>query len=168
MPHSHDECRPWVIERVRGLAPQTILDIGVGYGTYARELRPFLPDCKFVGVEIFEPYVGRYELEDWYDELIIGDAREIEFPESDIVIAGDVLEHMRLDQAAAVWEKARKAARQAVFVSVPIVEYPQGAFEGNEHEAHLHTWTHDLVLSLPGVEAWVTGEVVGAYLVRPA
>lgn len=169
MPYSSGECKDWTRDRVLELAPQTIVDVGAGHGTYARLLRPLLPECRFVGIEVFEPYVERFGLNEWYDEIIIADVREmVSIPTADVVICGDVIEHMTFADASRVWQLARLAARKAAFVALPVVPYPQGAWEGNEHEAHLHTWDHDLAVSMPGVEAFALGErEIGAYQLSP-
>jgi SAM-dependent methyltransferase len=145
----------------------SVLDIGPGSGTYADLLRPRL-SARFTAIEIFEPYVSRFRLNRKYDEIILGDAREVEFPDVDLVILGDVLEHMEVTDALTVWDKARGAARLGVLLSLPIVVFEQGCVDGNEHEAHLHHWTHNEVLTLlPGIYKSWTGSIVGCYLGAP-
>ena len=73
--------------------PLTVLDIGPGVGTYAKLLAG--PDVSgLIGLEIWEPYVQTYRLREYYDEIIIGDARLVDLPQADVVILGDVAEHM--------------------------------------------------------------------------
>lgn len=130
-------------------------------------LRPRLPGCVLIGLEIFEPYVAQFGLRERYDKLLIGDARTAPFPTVDVVILGDVLEHMTREDALAVWDKARRAARMAVFASVPLGDFPQGAEYGNNYERHLTTWTHAELRALPGVVECAPGRVVGVYEARP-
>lgn len=165
MPWSSTEGKDWLVDRIRALSPMSVLDIGPGAGIYATLLRPVLePGAKFHALEIHEPYVERFGLRDLYDRVDIGDARDMKFPRLDVVILGDVIEHMTLDEAKVVWFKARAAAKQAVFLSLPIVEYPQGECEGNPHEAHLHTWDHDMVVrELDGIREWATFTQIGVY-----
>ena len=96
MPLSSAEGKSWTKERIYALAdagPVTVLDIGPGVGTYAKLLAG--PEvARLTGVEIFEPYVHTYRLREYYDEIIIGDAREVDLPAADVVILGDVAEHM--------------------------------------------------------------------------
>lgn len=168
MPYSAWEGKDWLQECIVNNSPASVLDIGVGEGTYALLLRPKLRRAHFTGIEIFEPYVEMFNLRKLYDRLIIADARDIEWPKADVVIMGDVIEHMVYDDAVKLWDKARHAARKAVFVSLPIVDFPQGPEFGNDHECHLHTWTHEQVMALPGVvKCWV-GELLGCYKVSPA
>jgi SAM-dependent methyltransferase len=167
MPMSSAEGKEWTKERVHSLAvdgPISVLDIGPGVGTYAKLLAG--PSVSHItGIEIFEPYVHTYRLRQYYDEIIIGDARTTDFPDTDIVILGDVAEHMTEAEALALWDKSAKAARVAVYLSIPIVHYPQGHIEGNEHEHHVvDDWNHERVLAaFTGIGAWWTGTEVGVY-----
>lgn len=169
MPYSSGEGKDWLTARLIELAPLTVLDVGVGAGTYATLMRPHLPSAWWVGIEIHEPYVERFGLHDLYDQLIIADVRRLsELPAVDVVICGDVLEHMILEDACRVWRRCRAAARKAVFVAIPIVLYPQGGWEDNPYEAHLHTWSHSEVLHhLDGVRDWALGEEIGVYVADP-
>lgn len=167
MPFSDAEGKDWLADRIVGHAPASILDIGVGAGTYAQLLRPLLPYVTLTGIEVHEPYVAMFDLDNWYEKLIIGDAREIDWPTVDVVIMGDVLEHMTYQDAAAMWDKARNTARTAVFASLPLGVHPQGAEFGNEHERHVHSWTHRQFMRLPGVVGSWRGRVLGCYEATP-
>jgi hypothetical protein len=167
VPYSDAQGKDWLQECIINNSPASILDIGVGAGTYSRLLRPKLRRAHFIGIEVFEPYVEMFDLHEHYDELIVADAREVEWPRVDVVIMGDVIEHMAYDDAVAMWDKARRTARKSVFVSLPIIFAPQGAEFGNEHERHMHHWTHEEVLKLPGIVKYWTGDVLGCYKVSP-
>ncbi|SDP38860.1 Methyltransferase domain-containing protein [Nakamurella panacisegetis] len=163
---SSSEGKGWVKERVEALAggPLDVVDVGPGVGTYAKLLAG--PSVgRIVGIEIFEPYVTTYRLHEYYDEIIIGDVREVELPSTDVVILGDVAEHMTEEQALDLWARSAAAARRAVYLSIPIVHYPQGEIEGNEHEHHVvDDWDHDKVMSaFPGIGRYFTGNEVGVY-----
>jgi len=167
MPMSSDEGKGWIHDRIGLLAasrPVAVLDIGPGVGTYAKLLKD-LPIERITGIEIYEPYVHTYRLRTYYDEIIVADAREADFPAVDVVILGDVAEHMSEDDALRLWDKARAAAKQAVYLSIPVVHYPQGEIEGNPHEVHIvDDWDHDRILkTFEGIgECW-TGTEVGVY-----
>lgn len=169
MPRSSGEGKLWTCDRIAVLQPTSVLDIGPGVGTYHDLLHTRLfPQPHWSCIEIFEPYVDKYSLRGKYSTVIVGDARTEPFPTVDVVILGDVLEHLHLDDAIKVWAKARAAARKAVFLSLPIIEYPQGELEGNIHETHLHTWSHQLVLdSLPGIVDHATYREIGVYQANP-
>ena len=97
MPWSNPENQQWVLNKVVQLKPQTILDVGAGYGTYARLLRPYVP-ARYVAIEIFENYISEYKLKELYDEVWLEDVRKYVSLESDLIIFGDVLEHMSKEQ----------------------------------------------------------------------
>lgn len=167
MPWSVEEGKPWVATRVIAHRPMSLLDVGAGSGTWSMVLRPVLPGCSLIALEVWQPYVARFDLHRRYDEVIIGDVRTAPLPTVDIVMLGDVLEHMSRDDAHAVWHRARTTARRAVFASVPIGEHPQGPEEGNDYERHVDTWTWDDVWNLPGVIAGKPGVVVGVVEAEP-
>lgn len=164
MPISSSEGKDWTRRKVLDLAPGSLLDVGAGAGTYARLLAEDRP-ARLVALEVFEPYVERYGLNELYDEVILGDARTTDLPEADVVVLGDVAEHMSVAEAQDLWRRAGEAARRAVFMSIPIVHYPQGELEDNAHEVHVvDDWDHDKVLAaFPGITDSFRGEVVGVY-----
>ena len=167
MPMSSAEGKEWIRTRVAGLGaerPVTVLDVGPGVGTYAKLLAgPTL--ARIIGLEIWEPYVHTYRLHDYYDEIVLGDARTMDLPETDVVVLGDVAEHMSAAEALELWRRSAAVARRAVYLSIPIVHYPQHAIEGNPHEHHVvDDWDHERVLaSFEGIGAWWTGAEVGVY-----
>lgn len=166
MPYSTPEGRPWMLQRLAQVNPDSMLDIGCGSGTYSHLIHNHYPHAALIGIEVWEPYVQRFNLNDLYDELIVGDVREVDpLPNADVVILGDVLEHMTTDDAVKVWDRARMAARKAVYLSIPIVHYPQGECEGNPHEAHVvDDYTHQRILdTFPGITAQWTGREIGVY-----
>jgi hypothetical protein len=167
MPMSSPEGKGWVKERVGALAqqgPLDVLDVGPGVGTYAKLLAG--PEVsRITGIEIYAPYVETYRLRQYYDDIIIGDVREVEMPPADVVILGDVAEHMTEAEAIDLWSRSATAARKAVYLSIPIVHYPQGEIEGNEHEHHVvDDWDHHKVMeAFPGIGRYWLGDEVGVY-----
>src|SRR4051794_34431011 len=109
MPHSSREGKEWTAERVSELAPRRVLDVGPGVGTYVDLLRPLLPGSHWTGLEVHRPYVERFDLGDRYDDLLIGDVRAFDWQARgnwDLVIFGDVLEHLDLIDARRAWCRA--------------------------------------------------------------
>lgn len=164
MPISSTEGKSWTKDRIAALGPVSVLDVGAGAGTYAKLLAD-LDTTRVTALEVFEPYVSTYRLQELYDEVLVGDARTTDLPNADVIILGDVAEHMERDEALDLWERAARAARRAVYLSIPIVHYPQGALEHNDHEVHVvDDWDHDTVLVVfTGIGAHWTGDVVGVY-----
>jgi SAM-dependent methyltransferase len=167
MPMSSPEGKSWIKARVQALAadgPLEVVDVGPGVGTYAKLLAG--PGVAHItGIEVYEPYVETYRLREYYDQIVLGDIRTTPIPPCDVVILGDVVEHMTEDEAVAVWDAAGRAARRAVYLSIPIVHYPQGEIEGNPHEVHVvEDWDHEHVLArFPGIGAYELGHEVGVY-----
>lgn len=137
MPHSarenDEDVRRFVIDH----DIDRVLDVGAGSGTYAHLLGEF---CHLDAIEVWQPYVEEYRLEDLYQNICVADvlwcvgmeARE----KWDLVIFGDVLEHMSQEGALMVWNWAHTIARWGL-ISAPIVPFPQGTEHGNPYEAHV-------------------------------
>jgi len=111
-----------------------ILDVGSGIGTYSDLLRPkgFINiDC----VEVFEQYVIDYNLKEKYNNVFIGDVTKINinFDVYDLIIFGDVLEHIDLESAKNL---LNRLSNKNLIVAVPF-ESKQGEHFGNSYEIHL-------------------------------
>ena len=163
MPYSFDQGKQYIKNILGRVKPARILDIGPGSGTYAK----LYPDAKWTGIEIYEPYVERFDLNNLYEKVIIADAREYDFGELgrfDAVVAGDVLEHMTAEDAKSLLEKL-KALSSTVIVSIPIGHFPQGEWEGNPHEAHVvDDWTDAKFREVFGEPTWgVVEGAIGVY-----
>ena len=122
---------------MKRINPETALDIGAGSGTYAR----MFPDVVWSGIEIWEPYLHQYNLAALYSGGIrLADARDLGREEIsgrwDVAVAGDVLEHMTVDEARALMATLRRLA-DYVIISIPIGYYPQDEYEGNPYEVHV-------------------------------
>jgi cyclopropane fatty-acyl-phospholipid synthase-like methyltransferase len=165
MPGSLDEGKDLSLEWVRKINPERILDIGAGWGTYARLIRNNGIDVIIDGIEVWQPYVAKYQLNLWYNKLYNVDARNWEDFDYDLVIMGDVLEHMTKEEAVAIWDKVSKNAKAAI-ISIPIIHYPQGEYEGNPYEEHVKDdWTTDEVLNtFDNITEFMEYESVGVFL----
>ena len=163
MPTSNPESRKWATETIKGLAPKHVLDIGPGEGTYGRMRGP---NQDWEAVEIFEPYVARYNLTSIYDDVIIGDGLEFlerTYDKWDLIIMGDVVEHLVKEDGYRIMRLALQRA-DYVLVVMPHGEYKQGPMEGNAHEEHLATWETEEMLEFAGarlVDSWSGGTVTG-------
>jgi len=143
-----------------------VLDIGAGAGTYPALYRDSLKDCKWVGIEIWEPYKIKYELEKQYDTLLIGDARSMQFNYYDVCFLGDVLEHMTKEEAVSLVRKLKDSCTY-IIISIPIIDYPQDTINGNPYEVHIKDdWSHEEVIqTFPDVKKFWTGQTIGVYLI---
>ena len=163
MPFSFDQGKQYIRNIVGRVNHDTMLDIGPGSGTYAK----MFPDSKWTGIEIFEPYVEKYNLKNLYENIIIADAREYDIKSLgtfDVAIAGDVLEHMTAEEAVLVLDKLKSVA-STIIVSIPIGHHPQGEYDGNIHETHVvDDWTDEKIKEVFGKPTWsVVDGPIGVY-----
>ena len=174
MPTSDAEGKDWSLEKFRYHLPNTVCDVGPGEGTYAKLFRPVHEGVWWTGIEVHRPYIKKYRLNStktrrMYDELHVEDVRESESHlfHRDLVIFGDVLEHVERDDAVALLQRAEAAGAWNILVSVPIVDSPQGEVDGNPHEAHLHQWDADdmdaVMASLGGKVETFRGGTLGCW-----
>jgi predicted TPR repeat methyltransferase len=144
MPESIRENDADVIAFVEENNVRTVLDIGAGKGTYGTLLRPYTE--RIDAIEIWEPYVEEFGLRKIYDTVVIDDFRN--WPDYaltghkwDLIVFGDVLEHMSAEESRKVWTHASHMAKFGL-ISVPIIHYPQGAEFGNPYEVHVQDHLH--------------------------
>lgn len=168
MPASALEGRDIMFSWMQAQQPLSVVDVGPGEGTYGRMFRRLYRRPYLIGIEAWKPYVQRFDLTTVYDLVIQRDIRELtihEWPRTDVVILGDVLEHMTVQEAQRVWSLARSSAHKAVYLSIPIVRSPQGAVHGNPFETHVvEDWSHEKVLdAFPGITWHWQGTIVGRY-----
>lgn len=174
MPTSDAEGKDWSLERFRYHLPNTVTDIGPGEGTYAKLMRPVHEGVWWTAIEIHKPYIAKYKLKStktrrMYDEIHVEDVRESEdhLFHRDLVILGDVLEHMSRGSAVNLLEAIEAAGAWNILVSVPIVESVQGEVDGNPHEAHLHQWDADdmdaVLAGLGGKTDSMRGSTLGVW-----
>ena len=109
-----------------------ILDAGPGIGTYYYILNHYFQsiDC----VEIHKPYIDRYNLKNKYSNVYNCDVLELDVSKYDIIIMGDVLEHLPVIESQNLIKNIIEKC-QEVIVVVPW-EYRQGIIDGNTHEVH--------------------------------
>ncbi|MDX3507453.1 class I SAM-dependent methyltransferase [Streptomyces caniscabiei] len=174
MPTSDAEGKDWSLERFTRHQPNTVTDIGPGEGTYARLFRPAHKGIWWTAIEIHKPYVAKYKLKStktrsMYDEIHVEDARQSagHLFHRDLVIAGDVLEHMPRQDAVDLLHRIHDAGAWHILISVPIVDSQQGEVDGNAHEAHLHQWDQDdmdqVLADLGGTLEAFYGDTLGVW-----
>lgn len=157
MPDSIRENDSDVLEFVAKHGIKTVLDVGCGFGTYGKLLGSEVTTID--GVEVWKPYIDMFNLEYVYSSITNIDVRDL--PEEfytpyDLVIFGDVLEHMMADESKLVWQNASQA--RFTLMSVPIVHWPQGALWNNPYEVHKQEHLHPADIEQdygPFVEQWI-------------
>jgi hypothetical protein len=168
MPNSSWEHADWAVERFVQLHDgATVVDVGPGSGKWSKLLRDGQRRSRgdrWIGLEVHAPYVERFNLPSLYDEVVVGDVRDE--PDlllmADVVILGDVLEHLEEQQARDLCA-ALVAAGVGLLVAGPIVEYPQGSWEGNDHEAHLWHPTPQDWIDMVQPDEHILGDPCGTF-----
>jgi hypothetical protein len=144
----YDATYDWAGTRVRTLVistydpvETTILDVGAGWGKY----RDLLPEYRCMDAcEIWKPYIEGEDLHSRYRHVFDVDIVDLVALDTwhpgryDLVIMGDVLEHLTRPRAQFVVSRLG-----AALVVVPFL-YPQNEVDGNPHEVH---WQSDLTPS---------------------
>jgi predicted TPR repeat methyltransferase len=168
MPTSDPTNKLWSIREIKRLNPKTILDVGTGVGDYLALIRSYLsPDIVVDGVEVWQPYVEEYSLKERYDHLFVQDVREMTDFNYDLIIFGDVLEHMPEEDSVRLWAAASQQAKYGL-ISIPLGHHPQGAYAGNPYEVHHEEdWDVDRVLkTFPGIIRHKTFDITGVFIAR--
>jgi SAM-dependent methyltransferase len=135
MPFSIKAGKKIVRKHLLDTLPSTtrVLDVGAGEGTYHTLLGDYFP--AFDAVEIHEPYIGEYKLKDKYREVFHASAVDFDgYDNYDLVIFGDVLEHISVADTQAILAKCKNV--KEVLIAVPY-ESKQGAWHGVESERHI-------------------------------
>ena len=169
MPHSDRANKGYTIDYIKeNIKPSTVLDVGAGAGIYAEIIRKHMGDSvNITGVEAWEPYVEEFDLNNKYDQLDLQDIREREYFNYDLVIFGDVLEHMTKQEALEVWTKASTQAKWGI-ISVPIIHYHQGPAFDNPYEIHVEEdWNAADVLDFfPHIVDHKEFEITGVFIAK--
>lgn len=116
----------WIRENFS--AGAEILDVGACDGIWRQLLLEYTMDA----VEIHGPNADRLH---GYRKVFRRDVDGLDYEHYDLIIFGDVIEHMDVEKAQRVLAYARPRCRDMV-VAVPFL-YPQDAFGGNPWEKHL-------------------------------
>ena len=109
-----------------------VLDVGCGEGTYYELLHDYFKNID--GVEIFRPNIDNYELESKYNNVYNVDIRDFKYEYYDIIIFGDIIEHLKIEEAQKVLKYALERCKE-VIVAVPYC-YKQGIEYDNVYEIH--------------------------------
>lgn len=142
-----------IVELIVLTDPKSILDVGVGFGTYGFLAREYLElwdgkgqyddrKVRIDGIEVFKKYIT--PVHDFiYDQVYIGDAIEI-LPSLkvsyDLVLIIDVLEHFDDKNGIRLLEECKEHGRN-IIISTPKDMLPQNSVFGNSYETHKSHWT---------------------------
>jgi len=177
MPSSRPNTIPAVIHLLRQIEPQSILDVGVGFGKWGHLFREYTDICES------EREPERYQRQNWhvqidgiegheayltemhrylYNEIHVGDALDV-LPTLgiyDLVFLGDVIEHLEKPDGERLLREALAHAGKAVIVSTPRFLTGQGPVCGNSLEQHRCLWTEEDFLNYEGAEVKVVDDTM--------
>ena len=152
MPHSWHFPTTLIQDKVQRLAPQSVVDVGAGYGKWGFLLHEQLDwnpgrldrdrwTARIVGVEVY-PYES--PLHGWvYDEVLRADVLDVidRIDGYDLVLLSDVIEHIEKGPALGLLRRL-VAQNRNVIVCTPLDFFEQEIAD-NEHEHHISHWTID-------------------------
>jgi len=157
MPSSRPNTIPTVIHLLRQLRPESILDVGVGFGKWGHLFR------EYTDIQEAEHDPARYQRQNWkvkidgiegypeylsemhrylYNQIYTGDALDLmkKLSSYDLIFLGDIIEHFDKPAGLELLRTAIAHARKAVIVSTPKYETGQADLCGNELERHRSLW----------------------------
>ena len=119
---------------IKGRFPKgsTCLDVGACDGNWFNRLGDYLV---MDAVEIYQPSIDYHHLTEKYRHVYCADIADLEYDGYDIIIFGDVIEHMPVEKAQKALEYAKPRCHD-MLIAVPFL-YRQGPIYGNQYEAHL-------------------------------
>ena len=108
------------------------LDVGACDGKWWLLLKDYLV---MDACEIWEPNIEHHNLEKKYRKVFASPIQDLTYDHYDLIIFGDVIEHMSVEDAQKVIDYARPRCKDMV-IAVPY-NYPQGEMYGNPYEKHI-------------------------------
>jgi len=126
-----------------------ILDVGAGHGKYGKLLREYYETID--AIELWDEHIEKLKV--IYNKIYKVNAMEFKFMNNvstseastgqnstdnhyDLVILGDMLEHLELKDAQALLTKIEQSNPKNIIITIPY-EYPQHTLYGNVLEIHL-------------------------------
>lgn len=166
MPSSRPNAIPIIVSLIKQLAPQSILDVGIGFGKWGHLFREYTDilesqddppryrrenwQVRIDGIEGYPDYVTemhRYI----YNNIMIGDLRTLadKIGDYDVIFLGDIIEHVTKQEGIDVLNRLRRKARKAIIISTPKYETGQQALCDNDLETHRSVWSEMDFLAFP-------------------
>lgn len=120
------------------------LDVGACDGKWYKLLSPCF---KMDAIEAFKPNILKHKLLQMYDNVYNVDVCDFDFENTnyDIIVMGDILEHIETEKAQALVEKIYPKCKE-LLIAVPY-KYKQEAIYDNPYEEHKQDdLTHELFM----------------------
>lgn len=139
-----------------------ILDVGPGRGTYNKLLKR--RGYKILdAVEIYFPYIEKFELEKIYHRVFHCNIVDFEYQHYDIVIMGDVIEHLEISDAQKVIMYAQQHSN-LILIAVPYLLEQKGSQLDGSGDHRQPDLTREIFLErYPGFELLIDNDQVGVF-----
>ena len=161
MPTSEVDPIPVIVKTVKKLKPDSILDVGCGFGKYGflfREQLDIIEDQfsnlenyiisranwrrRIDGVEVFKNYIcdiQRYI----YSNIYIGNIVDLidELNNYDVILLADIIEHFEKEEGINLLDKLYDKVNKLIIITTPPFEYEQDKIFNNEFEKHRSVWS---------------------------
>ncbi|MEE1156108.1 MAG: class I SAM-dependent methyltransferase [Methanobrevibacter sp.] len=124
----------WVLNNVG--RSEKILDVGFGGGVYGKILKAFYYE-NIDGVDVWPENIDEMGLNFIYDNIFIENVLDFEFERYDLIIMGDVLEHMSLEDSKVLLNKFINGKTSKLFIQVPYMYENHHEWQGNPYEVHI-------------------------------
>lgn len=130
-----------VITQLKTINPLLVTDVGTGDGYWGKVTRLLFPKSKITGIELSAKWYSHCLDLGVYDKMIHGDVFDaISGAEGDVIIFGDILEHLERDRALQTLKTAVNS-HSYVIVNAPVGFQPQE--HEDEEEIHRCGLTYD-------------------------
>jgi len=136
----------------------SVLDVGCGRPTESNYIEKGIFK---VGLDIYEPYLKEREKQKTHNVLILGDARNLPFPDKffDVVVATEVLEHLNKSDGFKMIAEMERVAKKKIILTTPNGYLPTYAGPNdNPKECHLSGWSYDelkkIGFKIRGLNGW--------------
>ena len=125
----------WVLNNVE--REEKILDVGFGGGVYGKILKAFYFE-NIDGIDAWGENIVEMGLNFIYDNIFIENILNFEFEHYDLIIMGDVLEHISLEDSKSLLNRFINEGKVSkLFIQVPYMYENHEEWQGNPYEVHL-------------------------------
>ena len=177
MPTSDTNQVPGILKLIGECQPDSVLDVGVGWGRYGALLRLGLErgyadisdrsnwQVRIDGIEAFAGYIGDIQ-RSVYNEIHLGTVQKTigNLGTYDVILLGDVIEHLEKDEGVQLLKELVNKARLRVVLATPNGRYDQDAMFGNQFEKHRSVWSPADFAAYPGCEIYANRKSLIAVL----
>jgi len=142
----------FVLDFVNNADPESVLDVGAGFGRWGFLIRCHLTHgtsltvnprqrIRIDAIEAHRPNINPV-YQAVYDNTYEGDVREVlpGLAGYDVIICSHVIEHMPKDDGWRLIGRMKEHARKALILGLPFNDPLREARDGNEFEAHRSVW----------------------------